>query len=297
MRKPFFILFYLIASVSIGQVAQYNQFPSMHPTHILDDKLDDISFVLSMRVLVSNYEGPLVRLRRTIDNAEMDFGWSDNDIVDVAAINTWRGVSTVHLVIWYDQSGLGRNAVQTESTRQPFFFPETTDLPYFVGDGLMTYMDVNTSIQTLTNAGADGSVLGIFWATQRRQISFGNSVGSNRWSSHLNWDNGATFFDPGICCNAKRSYGNTASIEVWKQYSFLRTAATTALRLNAVEKLSGAYTLGPTTSTGNFGILHAFGSTTELATIRINEMIMYRKGISSDWYTAIEVDEIAFWNL
>ena len=296
VKKAFFALLVAMASSSFGQVPNYNSFPAITPTHILDDKLEDISFVLSMRVLISDYEGPLVRLRRENDDAEMDFGWSDNDIVDVDAITTWKGTANVYLVIWYDQSGLGRNAEQPTISRQPAFIPDAS-LPYFFGDGTSQYIDVNTSIQTLTDAGADGSVLGIFWATQRTQISFGNANGSNRWSSHLNWNNGATFFDPGICCNAIRSYGNTESIAVWKQYSFLRTAATIASRLNGVEKLSGAYTLGPTTSTGNFGILHAFGSTTELATIRINEMIMYKKGIASDWYTAIESNEIAFWKL
>ncbi|HBS11541.1 MAG TPA: hypothetical protein DEO36_03215, partial [Flavobacteriaceae bacterium] len=123
MRLNFFLFFVMTWSFCTGQIAQYNHFPTMKPSHILDEKLDDISFAMSFRILESDYEGPLVRLRRASDNAELDFYHADNDIVDVDAINTWRAGANVYVVVWYDQSSLGRNAIQPTQNRQPRFFP------------------------------------------------------------------------------------------------------------------------------------------------------------------------------
>ena len=109
----------LFSFICNAQVGNYNQFPTMQPAHILDENLENISFAFALRVLVSDYEGPLVRLRRASDNAEMDFYCNDDDKVDVNAINTWRGSALVYVVTWYDQSGLGRNAVQPTRSRQP----------------------------------------------------------------------------------------------------------------------------------------------------------------------------------
>ena len=84
MEKQIFILYYIIALLSYGQVAQHNLFSTIKSTHILDGKLEDVSFVLSIRVLLSDCEAPLIHLSRTVDNAEMDFGRADKDKVDIA---------------------------------------------------------------------------------------------------------------------------------------------------------------------------------------------------------------------
>jgi len=298
MKKTFTFFWVLILCIqSYGQVAQHNQFPSIKPSHILDEKLDNISFALSMRVLESNYEGPLVRLRRSSDNTEMDFGWGDNDIVDIIAINAWRGASNVYLVTWYDQSGLNRNAVQPIANKQPQFFPNAVH-PYFQGNGSTHRLDINTSIQVLTNAGANGSILGVFTATRKNQHSFGVLIGRNRWSTHINWGNRRTFFDPGICCNSTRSFENSANENIWNQYSFIRTNTTVFARQKSILKFSGNHTTGRCTITNNFGILYANGTnSSHHSNIKISEMIMYSTDISAANYSEIEENEIKFWNL
>lgn len=298
MKKLLFILcISLMWKFSYGQIAQHNHFPTIKPSHILDDKLDNISFALSMRVLESDYEGPLVRLRRASDNQEMDFSWGDNDIVDINAINTWRGTSNVYLVIWYDQSGLNRNAVQPTTSRQPQFFPVAAH-PYFQGNGTTHRLDINTSIQIVTNAGVNGSVLCVLTATRKNQHTFGVLVGSNRWSTHTNWGNGNTFFDPGFCCNNPRFFVNNTSENNWNQYTFIRGNTTVFARQKAVLKFSGNHTTGRCTITNNFGILYANGTpTSSHSNNKISEMIMYSTDISSTYYSEIEENEIKFWNL
>ncbi|MEX0273220.1 MAG: hypothetical protein AB3N16_02470 [Flavobacteriaceae bacterium] len=296
MRLLFQIIILSYFMVSHGQVAQYNQFPSMRPLHILDDKLSDISFAFGMRILESDYNGPLIRLRRDSDNAERDFYCRDDDKVDINAIDDWRGTANVYVVRWYDQSGLGRNAVQSNTNLQPRFVTHTT-VPYFQGNGSGHRLDVNTSIQTLTNAGADGTVLGIITATRRSQNSFGVLTGTNRWSAHVNWSNGHTYFDPGPCCNNPRNFNNAAGENQWRQYTFIRGNNTVSVRQNGSTRFSGNHTRGRCTLNNNFGILYANGRNGSYSNNRFNELIMFRTDISSTVYTEIEENQTNFWNL
>lgn len=295
--KTFVYLFLFLPIFLFGQIAHYNQFPSMHPKHILDDKLDNISFAFGLRILESDYNGPLIRLRRNNDNAEMDFFCRDDDKVDVEAINAWRGASNVFVSVWYDQSGLGRNAVQTTTNRQPRFFPDNV-FPYFEGDGANDYLQVNTSIQILTNAGANATILTVFTATRKNQYSFGVN-GATRWLSHINWGDNRLYFDPGgPCCNALRSFNNTNFQNQWAQYTFLRGANTVSVRRQMVIGFDGGHNRGPCTLNSNFRILHATGGSNNLTSNnKVNEMIMYRTDIAADIYTEIEENQMTFWGL
>lgn len=295
MKKLILFIIFLNGPFCSAQIASYNQFPAMQPQHILDENFDDISFALGMRVLVSDYSGPLIRLRRSNDNSEMDFSFGDDDKVDIDAINTWKGAANVFLVTWYDQSGLGRNAVQPTPSRQPQFFPDTT-LPYFQGNGSSHRLDINTSIQVLTNAGANGTILGIFTTTRRSQHTFGTLVGSNRWSAHMNWSNGNLYFDPGICCNNPRNFNNAAGENQWRQYTMIRGTNTIAVRQNKVARFSGSHTTGRCTVTNNFGILYGNGGGGH-ATNKISEMIMYSTDITNVVYSEIEENQMTFWSL
>ena len=295
------IVVYLIVCLSylgFGQISQYNHFPTMRPSHILDEKLTDISFALSFRVLESDYNGPLVRLRRDSDNAQSDFGWADNDIVDVAAIDAWRGTANVFVVIWYDQSGLGRNAIQNTEAFQPQFITDPVR-PYFFGDGNNDRLDINTSIQTLTNAGVNGSVLTVVYSTSKNQFAFGTRQpgnNGNRWSAHINWSNNRVYFDSGICCVNTVRYATNTNNE-WQQFSFIRENIIQTIRKNGIILRTGNYTNGRCSATNNFGILYTNGNNGQFATNRFTELIMYRMEITLANTLEIEENQISFWNL
>lgn len=75
------------------------------------------------RRLYSTYSGPLVRLRRVSDNAEMDFGYieagfGEEQILDSDSITTWIGGSSAKVVTVYDQSGNGNNCSVASSSFQ-----------------------------------------------------------------------------------------------------------------------------------------------------------------------------------
>ena len=73
---------------------------------------------LGLRLINTDYSGEAVQLRRSSDNALSDFGFLNGEL-DVAAISSWAGTSTIYVRTLYDQSGSSRNVVQTTNNRQP----------------------------------------------------------------------------------------------------------------------------------------------------------------------------------
>ena len=297
------VIFFTSYSI-ISQIGNYNHFPTLKPFHILDNGLRNISFALSMRILESEYDGPLIRLRRASDDEEKDFYWGDNNKVDVNAINAWRNGSDVFVHTWYDQSNLGRNAVQTEKTAQPQFFPEPIR-PYFKGDGVKDYLIIDTpnGIQDVTNAGDQGTVIGVIKAAGKNdEYTFGVSVGHNRWSAHLNWGNGLNYFDPGRCCNGVRSYDNKINSDVWQVYVFIKTDTNSIIRTGKEEKINGEFThlnctlmLDFAIGWSNNGNINPENQGHSIASF--TELIMYRTDINADQYKKIEENSADFWDL
>jgi hypothetical protein len=67
----------------------------------------------STRRLRTAYAGPLVRVRRSSDNAEADIGYGADGWLDEAALLAHVGAGDGFVTTWYDQSGNGRDATQT----------------------------------------------------------------------------------------------------------------------------------------------------------------------------------------
>lgn len=299
MKHIIVILLVCCAFTLNAQVADFNQFPSMQPQHILDEKLEDISFAFSLRILESDYNGPLIRLRRDSDNLEEDFFCTDSDMVNIDAINTWRNGANVYVTIWYDQSGLNRNAVQSTNTMQPRFFPVASN-PYFQGDGSNDHLTVDTpnGIQDVTNNGNEGTVLMVSKASTKNQHTFGVLTSTDRWSTHMNWGDNKVYFDPGICCNNPRSFNNATNINVWKQYTFIKSNTNVTARLNSTTVINGAHTKGRCTRTEDFAIGWATGSEQSAhSTSSFAELIMYKTNITPVLYQDIEENALIYWNL
>jgi len=70
------------------------------------------------RRVLTTYTGSLVRLRRSSDNAEADFGYLANGDLDVAAIAAWAGGAS-YVVTVYDQAAAGDDVTQAVVLDQP----------------------------------------------------------------------------------------------------------------------------------------------------------------------------------
>lgn len=64
--------------------------------------------------------GNLIRVRRSTDDVEADFGAVyATGLLDTSAVTTWLGGGTGYVTTLYDQSGNGYDATQATSTKQP----------------------------------------------------------------------------------------------------------------------------------------------------------------------------------
>lgn len=73
----------------------------------------------SLRRLLKNYNGYLIRVRRSSDNLEKDIGFDGDGFINTAVLLNFVGTNSGYISKWYDQSGNGINLVQTAASYQP----------------------------------------------------------------------------------------------------------------------------------------------------------------------------------
>lgn len=75
--------------------------------------------VYSLRLLSSSYTGPAIQVRRDNDNTTQDIGFNAAGYLDGAALRSFVGSNNGYVSRWYDQSGNGIDAKQTDVSKQP----------------------------------------------------------------------------------------------------------------------------------------------------------------------------------
>lgn len=132
--------------------------------HFLLDGRSDVAASYSMRLLRRGYRGPLVRFRRSSDNAEADFFADRMGRLQLNSALGWANGSSLFITKWYDQSGNGRDLAQTTASAQPAFGVLANGLPGMTFDGVDDYMratftlnqawSFNICYRLVTNRGA-----------------------------------------------------------------------------------------------------------------------------------------------
>jgi hypothetical protein len=116
------------------------------------DNYSGAAAAYSVRLLNSSYTGSCMEVQRG-DGQYQSIGFDSNGDLDTAAIKTFcdddtSETPTVGTVrTWYDQSGSGNHATQSDTTKQPQIYNGTTVLtkngkPAAVFDGSSDYMDM-----------------------------------------------------------------------------------------------------------------------------------------------------------
>lgn len=110
------------------------------------DDIAGASIVLSLKKLKNSYSGPCLKLRRSSDNAEQDFWFDSNNILDTTSISTWLSTDTAYIVKWYDQSGWNNNAVQYTQSKQPTLDTNNLKITFTAASGTFLSITDNSSI-------------------------------------------------------------------------------------------------------------------------------------------------------
>jgi hypothetical protein len=88
------------------------------PQDKLLDKYPDAAAAYGLRLLRSAYQGPCIRVQRSSDNALVDIGFK-GDSIDLQALQDFVGEYDGRVRTWYDQSGNGNDAEQTNTSMRP----------------------------------------------------------------------------------------------------------------------------------------------------------------------------------
>jgi hypothetical protein len=85
---------------------------------LLLDLYPNVTSSYSLRKLRTAYTGNCIEVRRSSDNALQNIGFVNNEL-DTASLLSFVGAGDGFVRTWYDQSGQGRDSVQTDNTKQP----------------------------------------------------------------------------------------------------------------------------------------------------------------------------------
>ena len=102
----------------LGSIGISNSKTGIPPSSLLLDLYPGAAVAYSLRKLRSAYTGNAIRVRRSSDNAEQDFGFVSN-VLDTASLLTFCGAGNGFVTTWYDQSGNANNGTQTTAINQP----------------------------------------------------------------------------------------------------------------------------------------------------------------------------------
>lgn len=78
---------------------------------------EDASLIFSFRKIRSTYTGNCIRVRRSSDDSEQDIGFL-SEVLDESELLTFCGAGNGYVTKWYNQSRLGSDAIQSDTTMQ-----------------------------------------------------------------------------------------------------------------------------------------------------------------------------------
>jgi hypothetical protein len=164
---------------------------SLAPSFVgLLDTYPNAAAAYSLRKLSSTYTGNAIRVRRSSDNAEQDFGFVSNTL-DTTSLLTFCGAGNGFVTTWYDQSGNANNATQSTAANQPQIVSSGAMIA-INGKNSMSFDGSNDSFNlasTINVASSNyNSFVGKRGASARRLVGLTGGVGQQYFFA-LNSDN------------------------------------------------------------------------------------------------------------
>jgi hypothetical protein len=105
---------------SLDAAHPFRNAPPPGPAGILDRITATASRAYQTERLTRTYTGPLIRVRRSTDSAELDIGFNPiTGALDTATLLTFCGAGDGHIVTFYDQSPSAQHATNPIASQQP----------------------------------------------------------------------------------------------------------------------------------------------------------------------------------
>lgn len=241
----------------------------------------------------SSYSGQCIRLRRSSDSVESDFGFSGNDL-DTAAIATWLSGATGYVKTVYDQSGNARNLTQTTTGSQPTYVADIGNGKPGIQFASGKSMTSGTGRSTMLGSGAYTT----FAAWRATSITLNTSA----WSNHAVWEDSSGYVGEMLRVASSVNYAGhyvyTGTNMVEKTIS-VGTTYVTICRADASNKYykndtgsessaSGGYT----GSGGNIGVGQIYSAS---LIGYLHELAFYPSAVGSTDKTNTEAALVAYW--
>lgn len=255
------------------------------------------------RQLVSGYAGSLIRVRRSSDNTEQDIGIASG-VLDTAALLTFAGGGNAFITKVYDQSGNGRDMVQTTQAAQPRIVNAgvvDTRLGFGSGiwDGTDDYMSQAsagayaagsaTALMVVAAAAKGGGV--IFRETNTGAVScvYGfNTDGAGRVQTAITTDAGVSILS------------NQHTLVTWTgdlmQVSWVDTGSAINAWTNGAQGTSRNYTRSGTFTLTTAGLGASVRATvTGFANMALSEIVVWHTALTTGQRQAGEANQKAFY--
>jgi hypothetical protein len=263
----------------------------------------------SVRRLRSAYAGPLLRVRRSSDNAERDIAATLAGNLDNTTLSGFCGAGSCFVSTWYDQSGNARDASQASTSLQPRIVNAGTietdggrSSVYFSGSSSASLRSpdalLNTSSRTLAAVCRNMSTT----------INIGGvlSTGNGGWGIYYDGDTGdglAGYVVDGNGANQGNSSNTTGSNTNFVQLSAMYATANTSntsLYLNG--SLAETYT-GTGVGLNNVSAPVEIGGRTfggfpaRVFNGRISEVLIFVSAITDASRQAVERDQGGYFGI
>ncbi len=250
----------------------------------------------SLRLLSSSYTGAAIQVRRSSDNTTMDIGFSGGNL-DTASLKTFTGSNSSYVSIWYDQSGNGKDASQSNTSLQPCIV--LSGIIYRQNGVPTVYFNGSTYLSTVafTNVYPNAFTLAICAGvnTNTTYPTFGNKTRNNLPGP---WDmyNNNVLVSDGASATHFSITTPISSATGFAQWIFQSNTTTFSAYINGVPNGSGTTTL---CSDASYSTPIILGSRSDKATSLngwISEFVTFPSVLSTTDRQIIEQSQAAYYS-
>lgn len=255
------------------------------------------------RLLSWRYRGPLIRVRRSSDNATLDV-YARGQYIDFAALTQFAGVSSLFVGILYDQSGNGLNLTAPSNGQQPRIVNAGTFETAGASKLVMVFDGTDDELSRPDAMGLTGSpalTVGMCWSASSNQKdpwTLGETTGGSdaRVSTYTDNARSNTSMLWGQGANGREHTLPTVATS-FNSYTAARAAAATAHSASVVLRQNGA----ACTSTGNTGSNSALNMLNQFTAIgrttwtyvacKWNHFAVFNAVLAADDLLAAEIEQ------